>query len=50
MYLSNWQKKALRPEQIKSFELLRANQKHVDIITFDELLAKLKGLLLVLKE
>jgi hypothetical protein len=42
-------KRDLKSEQVKSFELLRANQKNVDIITFDELLAKLKGLLLVIK-
>lgn len=43
------QKAKLKPEQVKCFELLRANQKNVDIITFDEILAKLKGLLLVIK-
>lgn len=43
------QKKDLNGGQVKSFELLRANQKNVDIITFDELLAKLKGLLKVIK-
>ncbi|OJW81747.1 MAG: hypothetical protein BGO69_14670 [Bacteroidetes bacterium 46-16] len=42
-------KNELLPDQTKCFELLRANQKNVDIITFDELLAKLKGLLKVLK-
>jgi hypothetical protein len=39
----------LANEQTKCFELLRANQKNVDIITFDELLTKLKGLLNVIK-
>ncbi len=28
----------------KSFELFRGNSKHVEIVTFDELLEKLKGL------
>jgi len=38
------QKKKLTKEQITCFELYRANQKNVDIVTFDELLSKLKGL------
>ena len=38
----------LKPEQVKSFELLRANQKNVDIVTFDELENKIEGLLKVL--
>jgi len=37
-------KSELNENQIKCFELLRSNQKNVDILTFDELLAKLKGL------
>ncbi|RYE59623.1 MAG: DUF4263 domain-containing protein [Sphingobacteriales bacterium] len=41
-------KSNLTPEQKKCFELVRANQKDVDIVTFDELLNKLKGLLKVL--
>jgi hypothetical protein len=43
------QKSQLSPEQSKCFELLRSNQKNVDIITFDELLTKLNGLLKVIK-
>lgn len=42
-------KSNLTSDQIKCFELVRANQKNVDIIAFDELLAKLKGLLKVIK-
>mgnify|MGYP003607024905 CR=1 FL=1 len=41
-------KSNLNENQSKCFELLRSNQKNVDIVTFDELLAKLKGLLKVL--
>ncbi|MBP7166579.1 MAG: DUF4263 domain-containing protein [Bacteroidia bacterium] len=41
-------KTTLTKHQAKCFELLRANQKNVDIITFDELLAKLEGLLKVI--
>lgn len=37
-------KSKLNKHQKKCFELLRANQKNVDIVTFDELLAKLEGL------
>ncbi len=40
----------LSEHQNKCFELLRSNQKNVDILTFDELLAKLKGLLEVVAE
>lgn len=40
----------LDEHQNKCFELLRSNQKNVDILTFDELLAKLKGLLEVVAE
>lgn len=40
-------KSELNENQIKCFELLRSNQKNIDILTFDELLAKLKGLLKV---
>ena len=43
-------KSNLDEHQAKCFELLRANQKNVDILTFDELLAKLKGLLKVVAE
>ncbi|HAH58962.1 MAG TPA: hypothetical protein DCL86_12510, partial [Bacteroidales bacterium] len=43
-------KSELNEHQSKCFELLRANQKNVDILTFDELLAKLKGLQRVLSE
>lgn len=32
----------LKPEQLKSFELFRANYKNVNILTFDEVLNKLK--------
>jgi len=37
-------KSSLGKHQAKCFELLRANQKNVDIVTFDELLHKLEGL------
>lgn len=37
-------KDELNENQSKCFELYRANHKHVDIVTFDELLEKLKGL------
>lgn len=40
----------LKPEQIKCFELIRANQKNVDIVTFDELENKIDGLLKVLSK
>lgn len=43
-------KSNLDEHQAKCFELLRANQKNVDILTFDELLAKLQGLLKVVAE
>lgn len=43
------QKQDLTEPQKACFELLRGNQKNVDIITFDELLTKLKGLLTVIK-
>lgn len=43
-------KSNLDGHQTKCFELLRANQKNVDILTFDELLAKLQGLLKVVAE
>lgn len=41
-------KEKLNENQSRCFELLRSNQKNVEIITFDELLAKHKGLLNVL--
>lgn len=37
-------KSKLNKFQIACFELLRANQKNVDIVTFDELLKKMEGL------
>jgi len=40
----------LKTEQIKCFELLRMNQKNVDIVTFDELENKINGLLKVLSK
>ena len=43
-------KSDLDEHQSKCFELLRSNQKNVDILTFDELLAKLNGLLKVISE
>ena len=43
-------KSNLDEHQSKCFELLRSNQKNVDILTFDELLAKLNGLLKVISE
>ncbi len=42
------QKDELNENQSKCFELYRANQKHVDVVTFDELLEKLKSLQRVL--
>jgi hypothetical protein len=42
------QKRDLSANQKKCFELLRANQKNVDIVTFDELQNKLKGLLMIM--
>ncbi len=42
------QKEELSEHQSKCFELLRSNQKNVEVITFDELHAKLKGLLNVM--
>jgi hypothetical protein len=41
-------KSKLSAEQRKCFELIRSNQKSVDIVTFDELEEKLRGLLKVL--
>lgn len=41
-------KSELKAEQIKCFELLRSNQKNVDIVTFDELESKIQGLLNVI--
>lgn len=41
-------KSRLSSEQRKCFELIRANQKNIDIVTFDELEEKLKGLLKVI--
>ncbi len=43
-------KRGLNEYQTKCFELLRSNQKNVDILTFDELLAKLEGLQKVVSE
>lgn len=37
-------KENLTESQSKCFELYRANQKHIDIVTFDELFEKLKSL------
>jgi Domain of unknown function (DUF4263) len=37
-------KSGMNKSQKKCFELLRSNQKNVDIVTFDELLSKLEGL------
>lgn len=42
-------KSTLSESQAACFELVRANQKHVDIVTFDELLEKIRGLRDVLK-
>lgn len=39
----------LSAEQLKSFELFRNNTKDVEIITFDELLAKIKNLISIFK-
>ena len=38
------QKKSLSDSQARCFELVRSNQKNVDIVTFDELLEKIRGL------
>ena len=43
------QKSTLTNSQKNCFELIRNNQKHVDIVTFDELLQKLEGLSAILK-
>lgn len=43
------QKSTLDKRQAVAFELLRDNQKNVDIVTFDELLEKIKGLRSVLR-
>lgn len=37
-------KSKLKDEQSASFELTRSNQKNIEIVTFDELLGKIKGL------
>ncbi len=37
-------KSSLNENQANCFELIRANQKNVDIVTFDELLRKIEGL------
>lgn len=42
------QKSSLSKEQRHCFELLRSGQKNVEIVTFDEILMKLEGLLKVL--
>lgn len=42
-------KSTLNESQAACFELIRANQKHIDIVTFDELLEKIRGLRDVLK-
>lgn len=44
------QKQKLTESQKKCFELIRSNQKAVDIVTFDEIIMKLKGLLKVLSK
>lgn len=38
------QKRSLNESQARCFELVRSNQRNVDIVTFDELLEKIKGL------
>lgn len=43
-------KSELYQEQVDCFELLRSNQKNVEIFTFDELLSKIKGLLRVISK
>lgn len=42
-------KATLNESQASCFELLRANQKNIDIVTFDELLEKIRGLRDILK-
>lgn len=42
-------KSDLNDKQARAFELLRRNQKNIDIVTFDELLEKLKGLRAILR-
>lgn len=43
-------KNSLNAEQRKCFELIRNNQKNVEIVTFDELEDKMKGLLKVISQ
>ena len=43
-------KSKLKDDQTASFELTRSNQKNIEIITFDELLGKIKGLHKILKK
>lgn len=38
------QKRSLNESQARCFELVRSNQRNVDIVTFDELLEKIQGL------
>jgi len=43
-------KSRLNDNQVRSFELMRGNQKNVDIVTFDEVLEKIKGLRSILQQ
>lgn len=43
-------KSRLSENQVRAFELLRGNQKNVDIVTFDEVLEKIKGLRSILQK
>lgn len=44
------QKSSLTDAQARSFELMRNNQKNVDIVTFDEVLEKIRGLRSILQK
>lgn len=44
------QKSNLSDAQIRAFELMRNNQKNVDVVTFDEVLEKIKGLRSILQK
>lgn len=44
------QKTSLSENQSRAFELMRSNQKNVDIVTFDEVLEKIRGLRSILQK
>lgn len=43
-------KESLTENQARAFELLRSNQKNIDIVTFDEVLGKIRGLRSILQK